>query len=65
MIIVNDREIPFREGLTVHQLLYEMDPRMPIAMVKIGGRHFPRAQWETRTIQDGEELRVVYIIAGG
>jgi len=65
MILVNDRERPLREGTTIHDLLFEMDPRMPIAVVKIAGAHVPRRTWKTRVLQDGEEVRVVYIIAGG
>ena len=65
MIIVNDEERPLEAGMTVHDLLVDLDPQLPMCVVKIGGAHVPRSTWEERELQEGEEVRVVYIIAGG
>ncbi|MBN1335604.1 MAG: sulfur carrier protein ThiS [Deltaproteobacteria bacterium] len=65
MIVVNDAEQPWREGLTILDILRELDPSMPIAVVRLNGSHVPRSEWEARTIRDGDEIRVVHIIAGG
>lgn len=65
MILVDDEERPELEGKTVHQMLHEMDPRMPMAAVKIGGVHVPRRTWKERVIADGDVIWVVYFISGG
>ncbi len=49
----------------MHALLEELDPTMPIAVVKIAGQHVARRTWKTRVVQPDDEVRVVYIIAGG
>ncbi len=65
MITVNDEERPEVEGYTVRELLGEMDPKMPMAVVRINGSHVQRVDWKKRKIRDGDEVRVIYIIAGG
>ena len=65
LIIVNDEERPLRPGLTVEALLKELDPRMPMCMVKIDGAYVSRRHWANRELQEGDEVRVVYMIAGG
>ncbi len=63
--VLNDQRRDLIPDQTVHDLLEELDPAMPIAVVKIGGDHVARRTWKQRTIQPGDEVRIVYIIAGG
>jgi thiamine biosynthesis protein ThiS len=63
--ILNDEPRAWQAGLTVDGLLHELDPAMPIAVVKIDGHHVPRRTWREREIRPDEQVRVVYIIAGG
>ncbi len=65
MIVVNEEERPYRPGLTVQQLLEELDPRQPLVAVKLNGQHVRRADWGNRQVQDGDELLVLPVIAGG
>lgn len=65
MIHVNEQERPHREGQTVQHLLEELDPRQPLVAVKLNGKHVRRADWNDRQIQDGDELLVLPVIAGG
>jgi len=62
---LNDAPRAWRPGLTVEALLFELDPAMPIAVVRIAGQHVHRKDWKLREIAVGEEVRVVYIVAGG
>lgn len=64
-IVVNDTPWPHREDRTVEDILRELDPQMPIAVVRVNGSHVPRATWTERRLQPGDEVRVVWIIAGG
>ncbi len=65
MIVVNEEERPHRPGMTMHDLLVELDPRMPLVAVKIDGRHLPRARWKEHIIEDGDEITVLPVFAGG
>jgi len=65
MIVVNEEERPHRPGLTVLELLIELDPRLPLVAVKMDGRHLPRAQWKDRVIEDGDEITILPVFAGG
>ena len=64
MITVNDEEWVFEEGMTIEALLYKLDSRMPITVVKINNEYISRAHWD-QIIKDGDDVRVIYIIAGG
>lgn len=62
---LNDEPWAWRPGLTVEDLLRTLDATMPIAVVRIGGQHVARRDWATRRVAPGDQVRVVYIIAGG
>jgi len=65
VIVVNEQPRAHREGLTVQRLLEELDPRQPLVAVKLNGRSVRRADWPSRRIEDGDEVLVIPIIAGG
>lgn len=65
MARLNDEERPDIDGRTVLDLLRSLDPALPIAVVRIGGDHLPRSEWGRRVIGPDDDVRVVYIIAGG
>lgn len=65
MIVVNEKERAHCEGLTVQQLLVELDPRMPMVSVRINGDPVRRAEWPTRQIEDGDKLLVIPVLGGG
>ena len=64
MIIVNDEEWPDGAGMKINDILKKLDPRMPIAVVRINDEYISRREWEL-VVKEGDEVRVVYIIAGG
>jgi len=65
MIVVNEEERPHQEGMTVQQLLEELDPRQPLVAVKLNGQSVRRAEWSERRIEDGDEVIVLPVFAGG
>ena len=65
MIVVNDEPRPWRDHLTVLDVVRDLDPTLPIAVVRLNGRHLSRADWDATAVRDGDEIRVVWIIAGG
>ena len=66
MIRINNRdEIEWEEGLTVSALLKRMRYTFPHIIVTIDGEVVPREEYDTRTIPDGANVRVIHLIAGG
>ncbi len=63
--VLNDQAHPWRPDYTVHDLMHELDPAMPIAVVKIDNKHVALRTWKQRVIRPDDQVRVVYIIAGG
>ncbi|HEQ78939.1 MAG TPA: sulfur carrier protein ThiS [Euryarchaeota archaeon] len=64
MITINEEPRADVEGMTIKEILFKLDPRMPIAVVKLNGEYLPRARWDEK-VKDGDDVIVVYIIAGG
>ena len=66
MIQVNDRhEVPWREGMTVADLLEEMTYTYHEIIVKVDGELVPRDAYDTTTIPDGADVKGIHLIAGG
>jgi len=66
VIRINNRdEIEWEEGMTVSDLLERMRYTFPHIIVKVDGEIVPREEYNTRTIPDGADVRVIHLIAGG
>jgi sulfur carrier protein len=64
-LTVNGDAHPFREGLTVDQLLIEKRYTYPSKIVVVNGRRVPRAEHETCLLQDGDVVEVIHMMSGG
>ena len=66
MILVNNRdEIPWQPGMTVQTLLEACLYTSPHIHVFVNGELVQPAEYETTPIADGDEVRVLHMIAGG
>jgi thiamine biosynthesis protein ThiS len=65
MIRVRGKEHPWREGMTVADLLKELDDPYPYAVVRMNDRVISRPNFEKTKIPDGAELFLIPMIAGG
>ena len=65
MIRVRGKEHPWREGMTVADLLKELNDPYPYAVVRIDGRAISRPHFDKATIPDGAEIFLIPMIAGG
>ncbi|MEA3377789.1 MAG: sulfur carrier protein ThiS [Chloroflexota bacterium] len=66
MIRVNNRtEVQWEEGMTVSTLLERLNYTFPHIIVKVDGELVRRDEYDTRTIPDGADVRVIHLIAGG
>jgi thiamine biosynthesis protein ThiS len=65
MIRIRGKEHPWREGMTVADLLQELGTSYPYAVVRVNGKVVSRPHFEKATIPDQAEVLLVPMISGG
>jgi thiamine biosynthesis protein ThiS len=65
MIQVAGKQIAWREGLTVSDLLDELKDSHPYAVVRINEHYVTRPNFEYTFIPDDAEVYLIPMIAGG
>ncbi|MEJ2729141.1 MAG: sulfur carrier protein ThiS [Deltaproteobacteria bacterium] len=65
MIQVAGKQIAWREGLTVSDLLDELEDPHPYAVVRINGHYVTRPNFENTPIPDDAEVYLIPMVAGG
>ena len=65
MIKVSDNEVTWREGLTITELLAEINDPYPYAVVRINERYVSRPNFDKTNVPDNSEVFLIPIIAGG
>ena len=65
MIKVNNNEILWEKGLTVEKLLRENNFLLHLSIVKINGVHINKRSFNTQTINDNDDIKIVHLVAGG
>ncbi|MFT9496121.1 sulfur carrier protein ThiS [Anaerosolibacter sp.] len=65
MIKVNGREFEWHEGLTVEQLLDKKRYTYPKIIVKINEKLINKEQYVSTVIYDGDDVKVIHLLAGG
>jgi len=65
VIKVNTEESPWRPGMTVRALLDEKLFTFRHIIVRINGEFVSEEDFEKQTIQDGDDVLVLHLMAGG
>ena len=65
MIKVSGKEHAWREGMTITDLLQDLQDSHTYAVVRIDSNYVSRPNFEKTTIPDGAEVFLVPMIAGG
>jgi len=65
MITVNGEEFPWHEGLNVSGLLREKRYTYPSLVISINGELVNDGKYNTTMIADGDDVKVIHLIAGG
>lgn len=65
MIIVDDKEYPWKEGLTIAELLSNVKRGRACAVVKLDGKLVSKPHFETTVVPDGAKVILIPMIAGG
>lgn len=65
MIKVNSRDFEWQEGLTVQRLLELKEYTYVKIFVKINGIIIEKEDYATTLIKDGDDVKVIHLLAGG
>lgn len=65
MIRVDGKERPWREGMTIAELLRELNNSHSYAVVRVNDKHISRPYFEKTQIPDHSEVFLISLIAGG
>lgn len=65
MIKIDDQSVEWREGMTVADLLEQIDDPFPYAVVRVNGKTVTRAYFKSYPVPDEAEVFLVPLIAGG
>lgn len=65
MIKVNGEPRDWRPGLTVADVLADVELKFPIYTVRLDGKIISRDRYGSTEVRNGSELDIIYIIAGG
>ncbi len=65
MITVSNKTVAWHEGMTITELLNEIQDDHPYAVVRINDRYVSRPDFGRTTIPDNSEVFLIPMIAGG
>ena len=65
MIRVNGKKHSWRPGMTVADLLKELDDQHGYAVVRINDRHVSKPKFENVLIPDDADVFLIPLVAGG
>jgi sulfur carrier protein len=65
MIKLNNRDFEWEEGLTVQGLLDKKSYTYPKLIIKINNLLIPSEEYSSTLIRDGDDVKVIHLLAGG
>ncbi len=65
MVTIGKEKVPWKEGLTIAQVLAALDDDYEYAVVRINGKLISRPNFENTPVTDNSEIIPIPMIAGG
>lgn len=65
MIKLNNIEFPWEEGMTVESLMKKKKFTYSRIIVKINNQHIEQDDYSSTIINDGDDVQMVHLLAGG
>ena len=65
MIKVNDEELPWREGMTVTDLLNGLEDAHSYAVVRVNDKYVSKPNFDDYEIPDNAEIYLIPMVVGG
>ena len=65
MITVNGEKIDWHEGMTIRDILIAKNYTFRMLVTKVDGVLVKRADYDTSTVPDHADVKVIHLISGG
>jgi sulfur carrier protein len=65
MIRVNGRDAEWHPGMTITDIMKAHGYTAPRIIVKVNGELVRQEQWASYEVKDGDDVRVLHMVAGG
>ena len=65
MIRIGDKEISWKEGLTVDHIIRELNDPYAYAVVRVNGKLVSKPNFEKTTVPDNAQIFLIPLVAGG
>jgi len=65
MLEVNDEKVPWREGMTVTDLLNGLEDAHPYAVVRVNDKYVSKPHFDDYEIPDNAEIYLIPMVVGG
>lgn len=65
MIEVNGEKIPWKEGMTIQDILETCHYTYPMVVIKVNGKTVKRDHYSTYEVNDGDVVQVIHLMSGG
>ena len=65
MITAKGKQLDWREGMSVQDVLDALGYTFPLVMVKVNGELVKKSQWKTFALPDEAHVDVRPVVAGG
>jgi len=64
-VVVGDRRVPWRDGLTVQDIVRDLGLPESYPLADVDGRFVWKKDWEVTAVPDGAKVRFHWVIGGG
>jgi len=65
MLRVNNRDFPYEEGLTIGDILKKKRYMDHMIVVKVNNLFVRKEDYESKTVKDGDDVKVIHLFGGG
>ena len=65
IIILNNRDFPWEEGLTIEKIMEIKNFTFAKIIVKVNGNHIEKEEYAATIVNDGDNVEIIHLLAGG
>jgi thiamine biosynthesis protein ThiS len=63
--LVNEHKLLWKDGLTIRDALLMMNYTFPMLVIKLNGNLVKKVDYDTTSIPENADLKVIHLISGG
>lgn len=65
MIQVNNKPMAYEANMTIDDILKRKRYMDHMIVVRVNGNHVRPEEYKTRTVQEGDDIKVIHLFGGG